>query len=49
MNVVISPLNVELGEELASTELVDCLGNKRGDISVLLGPFVDWSIVLDRS
>jgi hypothetical protein len=26
--------------------VVDGLGNKRGDIPILLSPFIDWSVIL---
>src|SRR6266850_4345508 len=48
-NVVISPSYVEFCEKGASAESVDYLWYKWGDISVLLRPFVQWSIILYRT
>src|SRR5260370_27477131 len=46
-DVVVSPSYIEFGEEGAASEAVDGLGYKRGYITVLLGPTVNWAIVLD--
>ncbi len=48
VNIVISPSDIKLSEEFASTESVNCLGNKWEDVSVLFCPFVDWTVVLDQ-
>jgi hypothetical protein len=47
--VVVSPPYIEFGEEGTSAEVVYYLWNQRGDVSVFLCPFVERSIVLDRS
>jgi hypothetical protein len=45
-NVVVSLADIELSEQGASTEVVNSLGNKGGDVPIFLGPFVDWPIIL---
>ncbi len=47
--VVIPPPNVKFCEEGTSTQAIDCLGNKGGDVAIPLGPFIYWSIILDGS
>src|SRR5713226_4113124 len=45
--VVVSPPYVELGEEGAAGEAINGLRYKGGDVTVLLRPLVDRSIILD--
>jgi hypothetical protein len=44
-NVIVSPPDVKFGEEGAATELIH-YHDERGHIVVLLGPFIDWVVVL---
>jgi len=46
-DVIISPVYVELSKEGIPSEAVDSLGNKWGDVAVLLGPAVDGAVVLN--
>jgi len=46
VNIVVSPADIKLSEQGASTEAVNSLGNKGGDVLIFLGPFVDWPIIL---
>jgi hypothetical protein len=48
-NIIVSPVDVELGEQSASTKAINGLGNERGNVLILFGPFVDQSIVLNWS
>ena len=45
-DVVVSPSDIEFGKQSASAKAVDGLGNEGRDVAILLGPFVDWSVVL---
>src|SRR5258707_8726953 len=45
--VVVPPSNVKFCEEGTSTQSINCLGNKGGDITIPLGPLVYRLIVLD--
>ena len=45
-NVVVSPSDIKFGKEGAATESVHYFYDERGHITVLLGPFVDWVVVL---
>ncbi len=47
MDVIVSPSYVELGEKGAAGEAVNGLRYERGYVMVLLGPSVDWAIILD--
>jgi hypothetical protein len=49
MNIIISPTDIKFGEQGASAEAIYSLGNKGGNVSVFLSPFVDWAIVLHWS
>ncbi len=49
VNIVVSPIYIELGKKGASSQVVNSLGNERGNVSVLLGPAVDWVVVTNRS
>ena len=46
-NVVVSPSYIEFGEKSAAGEAVNGLRYERGYVMVLLGPSVDWAIILD--
>jgi hypothetical protein len=45
-DIIVSPSDIKFSEQGAFTETIDRLRNKRGDILVLLSPFVDWAVVL---
>jgi hypothetical protein len=45
-DIVVSPPDIELSEQRAATEVIDCLWNERGDIAILLSPLINWSVVL---
>src|SRR5258708_34166771 len=47
--VVVSPSDIELREEGAPAQMVNCLGNKGGDVAIPFGPLVYWIVVLDGS
>ena len=47
MDVIVSPSYIELSEEGAAGESVNRLRYKGGYVAVLLGPAVDWTVVLD--
>ena len=47
--VVVPPSDIEFCEKCASAQAVDSLENKGGNVAVPFGPFVYWSIILDRS
>ena len=49
MYIVVSLSYIELGEQGASAQVVDSLGNKGGNIAISLCPFIDWLVVLYRS
>jgi hypothetical protein len=49
MYIIVSPSDVKLGEQSAPAEAINGLRNERGDVLILLGPLVDWSIVLYQS
>ena len=46
-DVVIPPSYIKLSEEGAAGKAIDGLGNEGRDIAILLGPTVDWVVVLD--
>jgi len=46
-DVVVSPSYVEFGEEGTPGKVVNSLGYEGGYITILLGPLVDWLIILD--
>jgi len=45
-NVIVSPTYVKLSEKGAASQMVNGLGNEWGNVSVLLGPMVDQTVVL---
>jgi hypothetical protein len=47
VNIVVSPLYIELGKEGTSTEAINSLWDQWGYISVLFCPFVDRTVVLN--
>ena len=47
MDVVISPAYIEFSEEGAAGKAIYSLRDEWGDIAVLLGPMVDWVVVLN--
>ncbi len=49
MDVVVPPSYIKLGKEGAASKVVNGLGNKRGDVAILLGSVVDRAVVLDRT
>ena len=49
MDVVVSPMYIELSEEGAASKAVDSLRDEWGYIAVLLSLTVDWAVVLNRT
>ncbi len=47
MNVVVSPPDIKFSKKGAASKAVDSLWDERGYVTVLLGPFVDWAVVLN--
>ena len=47
MDIIISPMDVELSEEGIPSKAVNSLGNEQGNIAILLGPMVDRMVVLN--
>jgi hypothetical protein len=45
-NIIVPPTDIEFGEQGASAEAIDGSGNKGGDIPILFGPFVNWTVIL---
>jgi hypothetical protein len=48
-DVVVPPAHIELGEERRAFHSIDQLGDEWQGITVLYGPFIYFSVVLDRS
>jgi hypothetical protein len=48
-NVVVSPSNIEFGEEGAAAKLIHYFCDEGRYIAVLFSPFVDWVVVLYES
>ena len=46
MYVVVTPPNVELGEEGTSRKSIDYGRDEGGYVSVLFCPFIEWAVVL---
>jgi hypothetical protein len=46
-DIIVPPVDIEFCEEGTATEAVDGLWDERGDVPVLLRPFIHRSVVLD--